>query len=61
MKVMKALRFTRLALGGAVLGIAVAGLISSFLGAPDRAHYDLIGFLVGGGGAAVLLKAIHIV
>lgn len=60
-QIAKYLRFARLSLGGAVLGVACAGVISAVLGAPDKSAFDVIGALIGGAGSAIAVKIAHIV
>jgi len=49
-------KLVRLSLGGAVLGIAVAGIVAGAIGAVDKSTFDVIGATLGGGGAAILVK-----
>ena len=55
------LKGLRLALGGAVLGVAVFGLISSVLGVQDRTAMDALGAVLGGAGSMALVKLVHII
>jgi hypothetical protein len=59
-KRIKILRWTRFALSGSLVGIAVSGLLGAHLGW-DKEATDATGDVVGGAVAAFAVKAIHLV
>lgn len=54
------LRWVRFALSGALLGIAVSGILGTHLGW-DKEATDATGAVLGAGVTAFLVKAIHLV
>ena len=57
------LKAIRLALSGAIVGAAAAGLLASYFGVgSDAGHLnDVLGAVVGSGTAIVLIKILHLV
>lgn len=54
MKKSSSLRWVRLALGGAIAGVSVAGLVSGGTGA------EVLGATIGGLSSALLIKVLHL-
>jgi hypothetical protein len=57
----RGMKWLRLALGGAALGVAIAGPLASLFGLEDRGVADALGAVVGGATSALLVKLAHVV
>jgi uncharacterized protein YcfJ len=60
MNASRIIKFARLSLGGAILGVAVAGLIGRRIGIDDKTITDAAGALTGAG-AVVAVKLAHLI
>ena len=57
----RSLRGIRLALGGAILGVALASIVARYFGVNDEALVYASGALLGGVASGLLIKIVHLV